>query len=323
VKVVFGAGQPGSTSNPGSGDGVAQGSRATPQASPSRALARARNWERQPDVVANLAARAAGLSSPPSPTEGDLVPSATGWLIGRGPPGEQLYPTFIRWANRCFYSTYLASVVVQLPVWHPSVLVGGLILGLPLVGALASMAIVPRARLRRQFKRAVQADSLADVPRGTLVRVTGTIAAGATVPTLFRGVPAVLFRNRISSVDETRGQDFLLDLHHGEQAKVAARRSYLLDAPKRTDEPPACGPVRPYRVENHYELRSDLFVHSWFRSREGRYESSVGPGDRVEVCGIVEHVLDPTMENPSPRQPPMRPVLMGDEKTPLLVRGIV
>ena len=156
----------------------------------------------------------------------------------------------------------------------------------------------------------------------TVVRVTGTIGSQATVPTLFRGVPAVLFRNRLADAEETRGQDFLLDLDQGEQAKVAARRAFLLDPPTRTDEPPACGPVCAYRVDRRFELRSDMFERSWFRSRYRRYESSVGPGDRVEVCGIVEHVLDPTMESPSQRQPPMRPVLMANEKTPLLVRQV-
>lgn len=317
---MFGAGQRGSTSNPEARDGVAEGSRSNPRVSPPGELARLRKWEVEPNIVANLTARAVGLSSPAPPPGVELVPSATGWLIGKGPCREQLYPTFSRWVDRGFFSTYWVLMVVQFSASHLSALVAGLILGLPLLGSLASMAIVPRARLRRQFKRAERVASLGDVPRGTLVRVSGTIASGATVPTLFRGVPAVLFRNRISSADETRGQDFLLDLDHGEQAKVAARRSYLLDPPKRTDEPPACGPVRAYRVDGRYELRSDLFVRSWFRSRDGRYESSIGPGDRVEVCGIVEHLLDPTMESPSPRQPPIRPVLMADERTPLLVR---
>ena len=298
---MFGAGQRGSASNPQTGDGAA-------------------HWGVESDVASNLAARPAGLSSPVPQPGVELVSSATGWLIGRGPRRAQLYPTFSRWADRCFSATYGAIMIVQLPVWHPNALVAGLVLGLPLLGSLTSMTIVPRARLRLQFKRAVQAASLGDVPPGTLVRVTGTIASGATVPTLFRGVPAVLFRNRISSADETRGQDFLLDLDHGEQAKVAARRSYLLDPPQRTDEPPACGPVCAYHVENRYELRSDVFERSWFRSRGRRYESSVGPGDRVEVCGIVEHVLDPTMESRSARQQPMRAVLMADERTPLLVR---
>jgi hypothetical protein len=87
------------------------------------------------------------------------------------------------------------------------------------------MEIIPRVRLRGQFELAERVVSLDDAPSGTLVRVTGTIGPQATVPTLFRGVPAVLFRNRVASADETRGQDFLLDLDQGGQAKVAVRRS--------------------------------------------------------------------------------------------------
>jgi hypothetical protein len=67
-------------------------------------------------------------------------------------------------------------------------------------------------------------------------------------------------------------------------------------------------------------LQPDLRFRRSLRSGKRRYESSVGPGDRVEVCGIVEHVLDPALENPSPREPPLRAVLMADGKTPLLVR---
>jgi hypothetical protein len=312
VRVVF--------RGPDRRDREAESSRANPQASPGAELAR--KWELEPNVIPHLEARTVGLLSPPAPPEGDLIPSATGWLIGRGPRREQLYPTFSRWADRSFFATYGAIFAVNILGSHVSTLVGSLVLGLPFLGSLAAMAIVPPAMLRRQFKRARQVGSLGEVPRGTLVRVTGTIGSQATVPTLFRGVPAVLFRNRVASAEETRGQDFLLDLDQGEQAKVAARRAYLLDPPKRTDEPPACGPVCAYRVDRHFELRSDMFTRSWLRSRYRRYESSVGPGDRVEVCGIVEHVLDPTMESPSQRQPPMRPVLMANEKTPLLVRQV-
>lgn len=261
-----------------------------------------------------------GLCSPPAPPEGDLAPTASGWLIGTGPPRQQLYPVFSKWADRCLLgaSLYVSALGLVGPPAGP--LVGGLILAIPLVAVLAAIAIIPRARLRRQLRRAQPVASLENAPSGTLVRVTGTIAPEASVPTLFRGVPAVLFRNRIGSADETRGHDFLLNLGQGEQAKVAARRSFLLEPPRRTRETPACGPVSDHNVDGRLALKSDLFVRPWRRSWHRRYESSVGPGDRVEVCGIVEHVLDPTMENPSPREPPLRSVLVADDDTPLLVR---
>jgi hypothetical protein len=191
--------------------------------------------------------------------------------------------------------------------------------------ALAPLAVAagastfPRARVKRQLERAGRVASLADVPDGTLVRVCGTIPPQPTVPTLFRGVPAVLFRNRMGLADETRGLDFLLGLDDGGQAKVAVRGGFLLERPRRTREPPACGPVSADLEGGGYVLRSDLLRDPpLFSYLVARYESSVGPGDRVEVCGVVHHVLAPELR--SLREVPTRPVLGAGEETPLLVR---
>jgi hypothetical protein len=302
------------------GDEVVEMSPANQRAIPRAELARLRRGELDPNVVAELAARTVGLTSPAAPLEGDLVPSASGWLIGTGEPRRQLYPDFYRRADRWFLGACFGMNAAGIAGWltHPLFVLP--VVGVTVLALLACITIVPRARLRRQFKHAERVVRLGDVPQGTVVRVAGTIARQATVPTLFRGVPAVLFRNRIGNADETRGQDFVLDLDEGEQAKVAVRRAFLLEPPRRTREPPACGPVSAHNVGDRYALQSDLFERPSLRSWRGRYESSVGPGDRVEICGVVNHVLDPAMERRSPRQPPMRPVLVAGEETPLLVR---
>jgi hypothetical protein len=318
---VFRPDHPGLTSDPEAGGGGAEATRAI-QPIPGAELARLRKWDLEPNVVANLTARAVGLSSPAAPPEGDLAPRATGWLIGTGSRHKQLYPNFARWAEGGLLTASLYINVIGLADLHKGVLLGGLIIGGPFLSLLAGIAIVPGALIRRQFKLAQRVASLEEAPSGTLVCVAGAIAPQATVPTLFRGVPAVLFRNRIGTADETRGQDFLLDLDQGGQAKVAARRSFLLDPPRRTREPPACGPVSDHHVEGRSALQSDLFARPWLPALHRRYESSVGPGDRVEVCGLLEHVLDPAMERRSPREPAIRPVLMAGEKTPLLVRRV-
>ena len=290
------------------------------KADPGTELAKARTEELEPKVASDVAARTIGLCSPAAPPEGDLVPSASGWLIGTGPPREQLYPVFSRRADRSLLAASILVSVVGFTGLPAGAVVGGLILLSPLVAVIACIEAIPRARVRRQLKLATRVASLEEAPPGTLVRLTGTIASQATVPTLFRGVPAVLFRNRIASADETRGQDFLLDLDQGGQAKVAARRSFLLEPPTRSSERPACGPVSTHMVDGRWALRSDLFApRHVLRSRHRRHECSVGPGDRVEVCGIVEHVIDPAQAS-SRRQAPLRPVLTADENTPLLVR---
>jgi hypothetical protein len=247
---VFGPQRPGLTSNPETG-------------------------EVERNVVSHLAARTVGLFSAAAPPEGDLVPSPSGWLIGSGPRRQQLYPVFSQWADRslvgaCLYISLVSAVGLY------SVLVEVLITAAPLLALVAGIQIIPRLRLRRQLNRAQRVLSLEDAPSGTLVRVTGTIGPQATVPTLFRGVPAVLFRNRIANADETRGQDFLLDLDQGEQAKVAVRRSYLLEPPERTREPPACGPVSDRNFDGRSVLRPAQFDRRPPGSRQRRYESSVG-----------------------------------------------
>jgi hypothetical protein len=292
-------------------------------------LVRLRRGELDPNAVADLAARAAGLSAPAAPPEGDLVPNGSGWLIGTGERRRQLYPELNRRADP--WERFLPLFTgpgMSLSFAVHSRLLGALAVGIPILVLLAS-AIVPRRKVRRQLQRAERADRLASVPEGTLVRVTGTIGSQAAVPTLFRGIPAVLFRNRIATAHETRGLDFFLDLDEGGQARVAVRRAFLLDAPTRTREPPACGPVSAHSVGRYQELRSDLFAGVWASDLEalsslrplvGRYESSVGPGDRVEVCGVVRHVPAPDVEARFLRVPPMRSVIEAGEDLPLLVR---
>lgn len=277
-------------------------------------LARLRRGELDASAVAALVDRTVGLGAPRAPPEGDLVPNESGWLIGVGEPQEQMYPDS-KWVERLSVLAFLPGLVAaELTHFAHVVLPAGIV-----ASALIVTSIVPRVRLQRQLKRARQVAHLADVPEGTLVRVSGTIPPQATVPTLFRGIPAVLFRTRMDSAQETRGLDFLLDLDNGEQAKVAVRSGFLLEPPKRTREPPACGPVSPHAVGRVYVLRSDMLRRPPLLSRLfGRYESSVGPGDRIEVCGIVRHVFSPDLR--SLRQVPTRPVLGAGEDTPLLVR---
>jgi hypothetical protein len=292
-------------------------------------LVRLRRGELDPDVVADLAARAAGLAAPRAPPAGDLVANGSGWLIGRGDPREQVYRPLPQGARLLVLTSIMIGQVVTpfVPTrWFPA-----LLLGIAIPAVFVDAWIVPRLKLRRLLKRAKRLARLAGVPDGTLVRAVGTIGPQAAVPTLFRGVPAVLFRNRIDSADETRGLDFRLELDEGGDAKVAVRGGFLLDAPTRTREPPACGPVSAHSVDGHQTLRSDLFGAAWgsdlqvlssLRSLVGRYESSVGPGDRVEVCGVVRHVPAPDVEARFLRVPPMRPVLEAGEGTPLLVRRV-
>lgn len=284
-------------------------------------LARLRRGELDTNAFAALVARTVGLAAPAAPAEGDLLPNQSGWLLGAGQPSSIKPGKVSKWAQWVMLASYGPYLVATELLHHSHLiflfLLAPLLLQLPF--AIAS-ATFPRARLKRQLELAGRQGSLADVPDGTLVRVSGTILPQATVPTLFRGVPAVLFRNRMGPADETRGLDFFLGLDNGEQAKVAVRGSFLLDRPPRTREPPVCGPVSLEAVGNAYALRSDMlaFRPSLIARLLRRYESSVGPGDRIEVCGVVRHVLTPELQ--SLRGVPTQPLLEAREDAPLLVR---
>jgi hypothetical protein len=295
---------------------------ALPAIAPSE-LVRLRRGELDASAVAALLERTAGLAAPPAPSQGDLPPNQSGWLIGAGQPPSMQDGAVSKRARALSLLSYpLYFFTLELLHWHwPFAFVFALA---PLAFAFGA-AKYPRVRLKRQLEQAGQVFGLADVPDGTLVRVSGTILPQPTVPTLFRGIPAVLFRNRIGWADETRGLDFLLALDNGEQAKVAVRGSFLVERPTRTREPPACGPVSaetvisPDTFGRNYVLRSDMLRGPpLFSYLLARYESSVGPGDRVEVCGVVRHVLAPELR--SLREVPTRPVLGAGEDTPLLIR---
>jgi hypothetical protein len=282
-------------------------------------LARLRNGELDANAAAALVDRIVGLTAPAAPPEGDLLPNQAGWLLGAGRPSWIKPGKVPKWVHGLVMASYLPYLIATEFV-HSHWIALLFLAPLPLAFGATKL---PRVRAKRQLELAGRVASLADVPDGALVRVTGTILPQATVPTLFRGVPAVLFRNRMEGADETRGFDFFVGLDNGEQAKVAVRGSFLLDRPQRTREPPACGPVRAENVDGAYVLRSEMltFRSSLIAHRLPRYESSVGPGDRIEVCGVVRHVPAPELR--SLRGVPTRPVLGAGEETLLLVRRLV
>jgi hypothetical protein len=175
----------------------------------------------------------------------------------------------------------------------------------------------------------VAALELEDCPNGATVRVAGVISSEATVPSLFRAQPSVLFKSAIRSAEQTQGIDFALDLDNGQRVRICVRRALLVDRPLRTREPPACGPVSVDHWSDGrggFSLKSDMFTGpSWWARLFGparRYEASVGPGDRVEVCGVLHHEPAPDDLGPFARQMPIRAVLRAPARYPLLVRRL-
>jgi hypothetical protein len=114
-----------------------------------------------------------------------------------------------------------------------------------------------------------------------------------------RGYPSFASAAARISFDETRGIDFLIKADIGE-VRVAVRHAVLvneLPMPRR-------GP--------HLGAGAGRFA-----------EVSVGPWDRVEVVGLLEHEVTPEGEPTAPgRGVPTRPALRGTPTCPLLIRVV-
>jgi hypothetical protein len=282
-----------------------------------------------PEAVAAWLDRTAGLTAPAPPPDGDLGPNGTGWLIAVNGTAERLLPAAARLVTSGGPLTgavgFVLGAAANLAVAAPTpVLAAGCGVALPAL-SLAGFALTWRRRLGRQLATATLIRRIGDVPSGSLVRFEGVVAAGPTVPTLFRGEPAVLFRNRIGGADETRGIDFFVELEAGLRVRVAVRDAFLLDAPERAPSEPACGPVAAVRGDGPPRIRSEILAgrRLWRRLvPPALYESAVGPGTRVEICGVLERAPAPDGEAVPGRGTPLRAVVRARDEVKLLVRRL-
>lgn len=263
--------------------------------------------------------RTAGLLAPAARLEGELVPNGVGWRLGEGGPTRRLFPRLLRWSFWWGALGYVGSNGASFLGLSPDLafLVGLL----HFTAYLGAVRLAAELRVRRLW-RAPRAERPSDWPSGTAVRLTGVVAPAATVPSLFRGTPAVLFKSATGFAQRTQGIDFDLDLEGGQRARICVRRALLVDRATRTSEPPACGPV----TAHEHRLASALFTGPslWGRlfGPGRRYEAAVGPGDRVEVWGVLHHEPAPDALAPFARQMPTRPVLRAPTRGLLLVRRL-
>jgi hypothetical protein len=187
-------------------------------------------------------------------------------------------------------------------------------------------------RLRRLADRVPLVRPLRGARPGDTIRVRGRIAPGPTFFTMAGRRPAVL-ATYVGQVEyvcgkladglpkgwwETRGLDFTIDLDTGESVKVAARTAYLMQftgvfkdflALRNRVETPVLGRFSaplPNGGEVTYVI-SD--------------ETAVGPGDEVDVVGVLDQEVDPHASH-GRRQIPMSPVLRGARLAPVIVRPL-
>lgn len=271
-------------------------------------------------------AAARALAAPAVPPEGDLHANGTGWLLGVGDEGARVYP----WMSRL--GRGLCGLAAIGPAWVALFDLTPNLFNSVAMGAAPVLLFFNAARLRFgwNLRRAVDDSvelrrSLARTPAGTRLRVRGRVVDQPTVTTLFLAQPAVMFRNRMGGVDETRGLDFIIELEDGQRARVSARGAVLLDRPRRIRQPPACGPVSVDQLATGGtpRLQRDLDPppSSWDRAFPPRlFESSISPGDEVEIIGVLHHEPAPDGVSTPGRQTPMRHVLRASPHLPLCVR---
>ena len=208
-------------------------------------IRRLRRGELGPAETAAWMQRTRGLTAPDPPAEGDLPANGTGWLLGVNPVGGRLHPRLTLAVSCCAGGGALLAKLADLVAFHRPPLIVAMLLGalIPLV-SVGVFELGVRYALQRHLARAARPVCLGDVAPGSLVCLTGVVTIQPSVPTLFRGVPAVLFRNCVDSADEMRGMDFDVEVEGGQQARVCVRRAFLLDRPTRARQAPACGSLK-------------------------------------------------------------------------------
>ena len=285
--------------------------------------------------------RSAGLRAPTAPADGALAPNGTGYLLAVGPPAQRVHPRLAAAAR--WLSALAVPVVAAMPFLLVPAPYG--LLGVAALGAVACwlpgalLAGATRARLARRLAAAPPLSSAAALappvtpaaretaPRparkAQAVRLTGTVAEQATVPSLFTGRPVVLATSDCAGVVETRGIDFDVRLVGGKIVRVPAREALLIGRGQRVRGQPSCGPLTLSVAGGERRLRSALLsTDGWIGRLAGlaARELTLGPGDAVEVCGVLDFEPDPATQRGFARGPALRAVLRQDSGIPVIVR---
>jgi hypothetical protein len=262
---------------------------------------------------------------------GPLVPIPHGQLLRRVewtrpwlllPPGARgcLIPVSLLGLLGIVAGLATASLSPQFLVW---------LYGAATLPVLAAPVLVER-RLRHLAARRPLARSVAGLRRGEVVKVRGRVLSGPTFETAGRRRPAVLasYAGTVTYVTghitdgfsrplhETRGFDFSVDLETGERVVVRARGAYFLSQPPETRTlfwgRNMQGLPTPLRRLARMEERGAV-------TEAILGESSLSPGEEVEVVGVLDHEVCPEA-SAAGRGARLQAVLRSGTLTPLLVR---
>jgi hypothetical protein len=159
-------------------------------------------------------ASGSGLEAPRAPSEGELAPNRTGWLVGLGDLRGRLHPRFTRFLHAATGAAFGYATVANAfdfltndpERWTTLGLIPGAVAPLLLYRAWTAI------RAARERRRATTLDDPGQVQSGTHVHLRGTIIGQPAIASLVVGQVAVLYRNRVMGWNETRGIDFWVEL---------------------------------------------------------------------------------------------------------------
>jgi hypothetical protein len=269
---------------------------------------------------------------------GPLYPVREGWLLRRVEgyrPWAMLPPSYRRRTLFWALAPLVLLDLVSMALGGPPVLVcvGFLV-------ALKGSRPIADALLRRSLERQPCREQLAGRARGEAVRVQGRVRPGPCFASAGGRWPSVLAayagsamhpagrnsaksggrrgrrRRRTRPWAEIRGMDFLVDLPGGETVVVSARDAYLL-APNALIDVASCRMVDVVTAPLGRVVRKDA---------EGTVIESVlaelvvGPGDEVEIYGVLDWEVNQAAAASPGRTGALAPVIRSSAQVPLVVR---
>jgi hypothetical protein len=287
--------------------------------------------------------RAIAESRQASSHGGPLYPVREGWLLRRveGYRPWAMLPRSYR--LRTFFWALAPLVLLDLL----SMALGGppVLVCVGFLVALRGSRPIADALLRRTLERQPCREQLAGRARGEVVRVHGRVRPGPSFASAGGRWPSVLAayagcaehpagrtgggkagaksggkrgrrRRRTRPWAEIRGMDFLVDLPGGETVVIAARDAYLL-APNALIDVASCRMVDVVTAPLGRVVRKDA---------EGTVIESVvaelviGPGDEVEIYGVLDWEVSQTAAGSPGRAGALAPVIRASAQVPLVVR---
>lgn len=195
-------------------------------------------------------------------------------------------------------------------------------------GAAATLRAFHDRWLRSRFSHLPLTPDPGPAATGRIVRIRGVVQEGSgfvspasarrAVVGRFLGRTFVAgrdgrFKQRPRSIEELRGVDFRLRTPLGRDVLVGVRRAFLVSCDEDFCNHQHLGPPLASEAQE---------VEEGTQLTELLREELIGPGDEVEVIGVLEEQVDVDGARAGFRSPPMQLCLRATELMPVLIREV-